>query len=88
MTLGAIRNIDMTTGRMNLQLELGLSWRDPRLLFRDLKPDQNLNLMSYDEQTHIWLPSVAFADTEPKFSTVNDERSHISVRYVHIAKLL
>ena len=87
MTLGAIRNIDMATGRMYLHLEMGLSWRDPRLLFRDLKPDHNLNLMRYDEQTRIWLPSVAFVDTEPKFSTVNDERSRISVRYGHTAQL-
>ena len=61
-------------------MQLTMNWRDPRIIFRDLKMDYNLNLMSFDEQKSIWVPSATFVNTETKFVTINDEKSFIIVR--------
>jgi hypothetical protein len=80
ITIAAIQNIDVVAGRLHLQLELGMNWKDPRVLFRDLKLNYNLNLMSYFEQTNIWVPEVIFINTESKFATLNDNKAYIVVK--------
>ena len=79
VTLVAIQSIDVVAGTIQLQIELTMNWRDPRIVFKDLKADTNLNLMSFAEQSDVWVPSVIFVNTESKFVTVNDEKSFVVI---------
>ena len=80
ISLASIQNIDVVAGRLHLQLVLGMNWKDPRIVFHNLKEDHHLNLMSYAEQTGIWVPDIIFVNTEDKFVTLNDIKAHIVVR--------
>ena len=79
MELISILNIDVVGGKLHAQIQLSLAWKDPRVVFKNLKTDRNLNILSPKEQTVIWIPEVIFKNTETRLVSINDAKTFIAV---------
>ena len=47
----------------SVKFKLTMTWRDPRLTFRNLKDDTSLNQVNLSEALNIWLPILVFVNT-------------------------
>ena len=57
-----------------------MEWFDSRLLFYNLKDDEEMNSLLYEEKQKIWVPSIIFQNTENELISLNDHKASISVR--------
>merc|ERR1712117_796471 len=55
--------------------ELFLKWKDPRLIYHNLKRNSNLNVLSKDESSSIWNPSMVLSNTKATETIVRNEKS-------------
>ena len=55
------------------------AWIDPRLVYKNLKRNTDLNVLSEDETDAIWTPQIVFYNTKGKEESVADERTILSV---------
>ena len=69
MTLFKIVDIDERESTIDLQFEIALSWKDPRITFNNLKRNSTLNVLSEDNMQSIWLPVLIYANTDQREST-------------------
>jgi len=63
LTIFNLLDISENKGTLNVVFGLQLTWLDPRLDFHNLKVEDELNILSYEEQTNIWVPVLTFANT-------------------------
>ena len=47
----------------SVKFKLTMTWRDPRLTFRNLKDDTSLNQVNLSEALNIWHPILVFVNT-------------------------
>ena len=64
--LSNILNIAEVDSLMEIQFMLSMSWRDHRLMFRNLKASDHLNIVSHQEALDIWYPKIVFFNTKEK----------------------
>ena len=55
------------------------AWIDPRLVYKNLKRNTDLNVLSEGETDAIWTPQIVFYNTKGKEESVADERTILSV---------
>ena len=67
---------------IKLKFELSMRWLDSRLLFYNLKDNEKMNSMLFEEKQQIWVPILIFQNTEKELTSLNDEKSSISVRKI------
>ena len=77
LTILNILNIDIVQSKIKVQFKLMLSWYDSRLQYKNLKVSEHYN--GINSESDIWYPVLVFHNTETKASTVNDEKSVISI---------
>ena len=53
---------------------------DARVLFYNIKINENMNSLSLDEQMSLWTPTIVFWNTEEQLKTVNDKNTFASVK--------
>ena len=58
--LYSIVDIDLMKGTWSVGFNLDLSWNDARLEFKDLKDDENKNLIGLEAMNRIWSPYIIF----------------------------
>ena len=58
ISISAYPKIDTANSKITTDYDLNLKWYDPRLIFRDLKPDETFNDLGKESKTIIWSPKV------------------------------
>ena len=61
--------IEETDNTIDLQFEITLEWRDPRITYNNLKKDIFYNALTEDETKMIWLPVLTYVNTDQKETT-------------------
>ena len=70
-----ILTLSVVEMKITTKYNLYLEWEDPRIIFYNLKENQNLNGLVQDELKEIWIPKIIFSNTQSnKFSSL-DEKS-------------
>ena len=59
-----VLKLDEVLSLMTLQLKLTVEWIDSRLEFVHLKKDTNLNILTPQEISKIWMPVLVFTNTK------------------------
>ena len=62
-----------------IKFELFITWIDPRLTYKNLKRNPNLNVFQLDGQRSIWTPDIIFSNTKKSEQTDIDKKSMIRV---------
>ena len=63
------RNLGQVFLTIPAQFVLSLSWKDPRITYRNLKEEDYLNKVNLDEFEKIWRPVVVFYNTQHREKT-------------------
>ena len=75
-----IQDIQEVAQYLELKFKITLQWRDARLTFYNIKPDEKMNSLTLDEQLAIWTPTIVFWNTKQQLRTANDKNTFASVR--------
>ena len=59
---------------------ISLQWMDARVLYYNIKPDENMNSLTLDEQLALWTPTILFWNTKDQLRTANDKITFASIR--------
>ena len=65
-----INEIDQT---FHVSYELKSQWKDPRLTYHNLKKNSNLNVLSKEEQSSIWSPTLILVNTQATETIIQDK---------------
>ena len=76
----AILNIKEVEQLTKVQFELSLKWFDGRLQYYNLKEDENMNSLLYEEKQKLWAPRIMFQNTESQVTSQNDDKSSMTVK--------
>ena len=79
LDLLSILDIDEVESRITLQFELKLTWNDGRFHMMNLKNDYDLNTLTDELSSKIWIPQIAFHNTQSKLKSLNDKESFITI---------
>ena len=71
--------IDEVTGVFETQQFVNLSWKDPRIQFHNLKPEDYQNSLLESEKGMIWVPTVTFLNTASQERSQRDNTSLVTV---------
>ncbi len=75
----SILDIKEVENVISLQLQLQLSWIDNRLTMSNLKDDKNLNTLTLDFRSRIWIPEIVFYNTQDKMESKNDKKAFATI---------
>ena len=75
-----VQDIQEVAQYLKLKFRISLEWKDARVSFYNIKPDENMNSLSMEEQLSLWTPTIVFWNTEQQLKTVNDENTFASIR--------
>ena len=75
-----VQDIQEVSQHIKLKFRLSLKWKDARVSFYNIKAEESLNSLSYEEQLSLWTPSIVFWNTEKQLKTLNDKDSFGSIR--------
>ena len=67
-------DIDEVSGAFKVSFKLHSTWFEPRIVYVNLKHDQDLNTLTEQEKKDIWSPDIVFANTESQDSVVIDRK--------------
>ena len=62
-----------------LQFELSLKWYDSRLQYYNLKDDEKMNSLLYEEKQRLWVPRIIFQNTKSQLTSQNDAKTQMRV---------
>ena len=79
MNVQNILGIEEVQQRFALKFDLEQKWLDSRLQFYNLKPDQEMNTLVYEEKSVIWIPRILFSNTKNDLTSERDEKSFAKV---------
>ena len=65
---------------LEVKFKINLKWKDARVTFYNLKPDENMNTLTLDEQLMLWTPSLVFWNTKNQLRTINDKTTFASIK--------
>ena len=57
-----------------------ISWFDPRITFRNLKEKEENNILSSEETSKLWLPTLVFTNSNFGERTIVDNESSLVIR--------
>ena len=78
ITMTSYPRIDTANSKIITEYDLNLKWYDPRLIFRDLKPDETFNDLGKESKTIIWSPKVEVPNALGQVSSqLNDDATSI-----------
>ena len=77
--LMVIQDIQEVAQYLEVKLKVSLHWLDARLTFYNIKPEEQMNSLSLDEQLAIWTPTIVFWNTKNQLRTLNDKNTFASV---------
>ena len=63
LEIWAVQSISEVKELFSAKFQLTMSWRDPRLVFRNLKEDTSMNIVGPRQASEIWYPIVVFINT-------------------------
>ena len=75
-----VQDIQEVAQILKLKFRLSLMWRDARVSFYNIKTNEVLNSLTFDEQLILWTPTIVFWNTEKQLKTTNDENSFASIK--------
>ena len=75
-----IQDIQEVSQYIEVKFEVSLQWRDARVLFYNIKPDEEMNTLTMDEQLSLWTPTLVFWNTKQQLRSVNDKNTFASIR--------
>ena len=75
-----VQDIQEVAQYLELKFKISLQWMDARVSFYNIKPDENMNLLSLDEQLALWTPTIVFWNTKEQLRTINDKNTFASIR--------
>ena len=75
-----VQDIQEVAQYLELKFKIGLEWKDARLMYYNIKTDQNMNSLSLDEQFSIWTPTIVFWNTKQQLRTKNDKNTFASIK--------
>ena len=75
-----VQDIQEVAQYMELKFKISLQWMDARVSYYNIKLDENMNLLTLDEQLALWTPTIVFWNTKEQLRTVNDENTFASIR--------
>ena len=75
----SILEITEVANTITLQINLKLTWLDPRLTMYNLKQDRDLNTLTQKFRNKIWIPEVVFFNTQHKQESLNDGKAFATI---------
>jgi hypothetical protein len=66
-----VLSVNINSGRMDLKLNITMKWYDDRLNYQFLNDDVRQNVITSDEFSLAWKPSLVYANKDPNPSFVN-----------------
>ena len=78
--LMVIQDIQEVSQYMEVKFMISLQWMDARVLYYNIKPDENMNSLTLDEQLALWTPTILFWNTKDQLRTANDKITFASIR--------
>ena len=75
-----VQDIQEVAQYLELKIKISLQWMDARVSFYNIKPDENMNLLSLEEQLALWTPTIVFSNTKEQLKTINDKNSFASIK--------
>ena len=75
-----IQDIQEVAQYLEVKFMITLEWVDARVTFYNIKPDENMNSLTLDEQLLLWTPTIVFWNTEEQLRTVNDENTFANIK--------
>ena len=75
-----IQDIQEVSQYIEVKFEVSLQWQDARVLFYNIKPDQEMNTLTMEEQLALWTPTLVFWNTKHQLRTENDKNTFASIR--------
>ena len=74
-----ILDIQEVSQFIELQFQLSLTWYDSRLQFYNLKDNEKMNTLLYEEKQKLWMPVIIFQNTKAQIRSQNDKRTRMMV---------
>ena len=75
-----IQDIQEVSQYIEVKFELSLQWKDARVLYYNIKPNEEMNTLTMDEQLSLWTPTLVFWNTKHQLRTMNDKNTFASIR--------
>lgn len=63
-----------------VRLKLSLSWHDSRITFKNLKENEDENIMCLESSNQLWMPTLLFGNSNNDQRTVLDDQSSLLVK--------
>ena len=78
--LMVVQDIQEVAQYLKLKFKLSIQWKDARVSFYNIKPDETMNSLSLEEKKALWIPTIVFFNTEKQLKSVNDENTSGSIK--------
>ena len=75
-----VQDIQEVAQYLELKFKISLQWKDARVTFYNIKPDENLNSLTLEEQLALWTPTIVFWNTKEQLRTANDENTFATIK--------
>ena len=75
-----VQDIQEVSQYLELKFKIMLEWKDARLVFYNLKQEDEMNTVTLEEQLQIWTPTIVYWNTKEQLRTVNDKNTFASIR--------
>jgi hypothetical protein len=79
ITIHSILQIDEIGETFYVSFNQDALWTDPRLLYKNLKRNTDLNVLNSAETVAIWTPQIVFYNTRGKDMSLADDRTILSI---------
>ena len=64
-----VQDIQEVAQYLELKFKISLQWMDARVSYYNIKPDENMNLLTLDEQLTLWTLDTIYCFLEHKGTT-------------------
>jgi hypothetical protein len=75
-----IQDIQEVAQYLEVKFQISMRWKDARVTFYNIKPDESMNSLTLDEQLALWTPTVVFWNTKEQLRTLNDKNTFTSIK--------
>ena len=74
-----IQDIQEVAQYLEVKFKINLQWKDARIIFYNLKENENMNSLTLDEQMILWIPTIVFWNTKDQLRTINDKTTFATI---------
>ena len=75
-----IQDIQEVAQYIEVKFKISLQWKDARVMFYNIKPDEKMNSLTMEEKLALWTPTIVFWNTKEQLRTVNDINTFASIK--------